>query len=71
MAITQSDIPSRTQASVADDVIDKQERFEALIGDLAPTKSTTVIASPTADVASLKTAVDEIRAALTASGITA
>jgi hypothetical protein len=30
-----------------------------------------VIASPTADAAALKVAVDEIRAALTASGVTA
>jgi hypothetical protein len=34
-------------------------------------KGTAVIASPTADAASLKTAVDAIRAALTASGVTA
>lgn len=32
---------------------------------------TAVIASPAADVASLKVAVDEIRAALTAAGVTA
>lgn len=34
-------------------------------------RGTTVIASPTADAASLKVAVDAIRAALTAAGITA
>ena len=42
-----------------------------VIADVAPAKGTAVIASPSADAASLKTAVDAIRAALTASGVTA
>lgn len=47
-----------------------QADVEEVIDDRAAKKGTATIASPSADAASLKTAVDAIRAALTASGVT-
>jgi hypothetical protein len=54
--------------------INHEDHLRSVIADEAQktraAKGNTVIASPTADVASLKTTVDQLRAALTAAGIT-
>lgn len=59
-----------------EDVIGYEIEAEELVQDAEndaefAKKGVAVIASPTADAASLKIAVDAIRAALTASGVTA
>lgn len=74
---TMSEQPTRIlhQADV-EDVIGYKLEEEELIQDAEndaefAKRGVTVIASPAADAAALKVAVDEIRAALTASGVTA
>jgi hypothetical protein len=75
--ITMTEVPARIlhQADV-EEVINVEIEEAELVQDVEndaefAKKGVTVIASPTADAASLKVAVDAIRAALTASGVTA
>lgn len=57
--------------NLVEEVIDQRIVVDKAADDAAyAAQGTAVIASPTADAASLKTAVDAIRAALTASGVT-